>query len=107
MNLKDNVSNMSQKVLFCDMCEEDVSGEKLAHCRYLRHELLEKPVDGIKEEKKQEEKNTSKKIYQFAKTQIKKCVVSENDSNQIYALILKNNHFETLDLSSSKSKNDM
>ncbi len=94
---------MNPEILFCDTCEEDVSNDKLAHCRYLRHELLEKPKKSIKDLTEKEE-NTSEKIYQFAKTKIKKCIVLESDSSQVFALIENNGHMETLDLSSTKAK---
>lgn len=95
---------ISLEILFCDSCEEDVSGEKLKHCKYLRHELLEKPNNIIEEELSRPEENTSEKIYKFAKTKIKKCIVLENDSSQIFALIENDNHIETIDLSNTKAK---
>jgi|CXWL01.1.fsa_nt_gi hypothetical protein len=94
---------MNPEILFCDTCEEDVSDEKLEHCRYLRHELLEKPKKSI-EDLTEKEENTSEKIYKFIKTKIKKCIVLENDSSQVFALIENNGHIETLDLSSTKAK---
>jgi len=48
---------MTSEIPFCDTCEEDVSDEKLKHCKYLRHELLEKPKESF-EEKQQEEKTS-------------------------------------------------
>lgn len=97
---------MNNKIIFCDTCVEDVSGEKLEHCKYLRHELLENPLEKVQDEKQSEEeqKNTSEKIYHFAKTKIKKIIVSENDSNQVFALIENSEHIETLDLSSTRAK---
>lgn len=54
--------------------------------------------------KERTDDNSSEKIYQFAKSIIKKCVVLDNDSNQVFALIENNGHFETIDLSNSKTK---
>jgi|APSaa5957512535_1039671.scaffolds.fasta_scaffold01651_6 hypothetical protein len=48
--------------------------------------------------------NIAKSIYEFAKSKIKRLVVSDNDSNQVFAVIQNNGHLETLDLSSSKVK---
>lgn len=95
---------ISSNILFCDTCEEDVSGEKLEHCKYLRHELLEKLKESFEDNASEKEENVSKKIYQFVKTKIKKCIVLKNDSSQIFALIENNGHIESLDLSSKKAE---
>ncbi len=86
----------------CDTCDEKVFGEKLEHCKYLRHELLNMPSEST-QEKQSEEENTSEKIYTFLKTKIKKIIVAENDSSQVFAIIQNNDHCETLDLSSKKA----
>jgi hypothetical protein len=48
--------------------------------------------------------NITKLIYEFAKSKIKRLVISDNDSNQVFAVIQNKGHLETLDLSSSKVK---
>lgn len=58
-------------------------------------------VDLTKQIKEQE--NISEKIYKFAMTKIKKLVISESDSNKVYALISKNGHTESLDLSNKRA----
>jgi len=95
-----------EEVVWCDSCDKQVSGEKLAHCRYLCHELLDLPKENQEErgKRKEEHENISEKIYQFAKTKIKKLVVAEHDSSQAYALIENKDHIETLDLSSGRAK---
>ena len=91
------------EIMFCDTCGYDVVSEQLNHCKYLRHELLEK-IKEKSEDSTLKEENTSEKIYRFAKTKIKKCIVSKNDSNQVVVLIEIEDHIETLDLSSPKAK---
>lgn len=53
---------------------------------------------------KELKENISRDIYEFAKSKIKKLVVTNNDSDQVYALIENNDHIETWNLGSSKTK---
>ena len=87
--------------MFCDTCGHDVVSEQLNHCKFLRHELLKTSFELKKSEK---DENISIKIYHFIKSKIKKCIVSKNDYNQIFALIENKDHIEALDLSSPKTK---
>jgi len=57
-------------------------------------------------ENKKESKDTrqdSKKLFDFADGHIVKTVISTYDSSKVYGLIFVNNHFETLDLNSSRA----
>jgi len=95
---------MTVEIMLCASCGYDVVGDQLEHCKDMQHELLEKPKDDTEENISEKEDNTSKKIYQFAKRKIKKCIVSKNDSTQVFALIENKGHIETLDLSNPKAK---
>jgi len=69
-----------------------------------------------KDEKKQKAKQRSiernqdddnrtdqKKLHDFAETKILKLVISENNSNEVYAIVNHNDHIETFSLSSSRA----
>ncbi len=45
----------------------------------------------------------SKKLYDFAKSKTLKLVISENNSNEVYAVVKINNHAETLNLVSKRA----
>lgn len=88
---------------YCDEIVDDSDKEEYNFHISRGHELFQ-IISEHDETSTEEQKNTSKKLYQFAKTKIKKCIVLENDSNQVFALIENNNHIETLDLSNPKAK---
>src|SRR5690348_2996816 len=48
--------------------------------------------------------NISREIYEFAKSKIKQLVVSNSDSDQVFALIENGGHIETWNLNSSKTR---
>ncbi len=76
-------------------------------CKWVTYKAEENIKNYDKTELKKDEDiiaNISQKIYEFAKTKIKKLVVSDSDCNQVYALISNNSHIETLDLSNTKAK---
>ncbi len=90
----------------CSHCDVIVdNGDKVNYNFHVSrgHELLQ-IINEKDETATEEQKNISKKLYQFAKTKIKKCIVLENDSSQVFALIENNGHIETLDISNLKAK---
>lgn len=52
----------------------------------------------------QDERNDSKKLYDFALSKIKKLIISENNQNDVYAVIEINSHIETLHLATNRAK---
>lgn len=90
---------------YCDVIVDDSEKEEYEHHKSRGHELLQ-ILDETRDEKKSEEdqKNTSEKIYQFAKTKIKKLVVDKNDSSKVYALVESHGNTQTLDLTGSEAK---
>ncbi len=48
-------------------------------------------------------RSEQKKLYDFALTRIDKLVISENDSDKVFAIVRNNNHNETISLSTTKA----
>lgn len=89
----------------CDIKSSKLDDHKFDSCKQNNHKIVKmispseaRPVTNIPRE------STSKLIYEFIKTRIKKLVVSDNDSSQVFALITNSNHNEILDLSNGKAK---
>ena len=84
---------------------KDISEKNLESCKW---EDDYDPTIHNKPFTNQSRQNTSQTssslIYDFAKSKIKKLVVSDSDSSQVFAIIQNNGHLETLDLSSWKAK---
>jgi len=87
----------------CDIIVDDTDQEDYKFHVSRGHELLQ-IIDERDETSIEEQKNTSEKIYNFVKIKIKRSIVSENDSSQVFALIENDDHLETIDLSSSLAK---
>lgn len=54
--------------------------------------------------REKDERTASKKCYDFAMTKIKKLVISENNSDDVYAIVEVNSHVETINLSSTRAR---
>lgn len=48
-------------------------------------------------------RSDQKKLYDFALTRIEKLIVSENNSDEVFAIIKNNDHIETINLSSTRA----
>ncbi len=70
--------------------EKDVKKQKA------KQKAIEKNLD---EDKRSEQK----KLYDFALGRIDKLVISQTDSNEVYAILKNNNHIETFNLSSTRA----
>ncbi|MDE1766944.1 MAG: hypothetical protein KGI27_11855 [Thaumarchaeota archaeon] len=67
------------------------------------NEEAEKIIDAAKKKQKEDdERSTSKKIYDFAMSRIKKIVIAENDSDGAYAIVENNSHLEPINLTSKR-----
>ncbi len=66
--------------------------------------LFESAKKYDKESENGEAKSTSAELYELAQTQIKKLVISQNNTNEVYAQVEINDHFETLNLNSSRAR---
>jgi hypothetical protein len=66
--------------------------------------LDEKDHKSEKADTKADTKTESKNCYDFAMTRIKKLVISENNSDDVYAIIHVNNHVEAINLSSARAR---
>lgn len=51
-----------------------------------------------------DERTASKKLYDFAQTKIKKIVISQNNTEEVYAIIQNNKHIETINLASTRAR---
>lgn len=91
----------------CDIKSENYNDEKFVTCKQNNHKIMKmiSPSEARNATKSTPlRESTSKLIYEFIKTRIKKLVVSDNDSSQVYALVENNRHNEILDLSNGKAK---
>lgn len=96
---------MHYQCTVCDIKSDNYNDEKFATCKQTNHKIMKmiSPSEARNATKSTLRESTSKLIYEFIKTRIKKLVVSDNDSSQVYALV-QNNHNEILDLSNGKAK---
>ncbi len=90
---------------YCDIRSERLDDPKFDSCRQNMHQIIKMiSAQQAKTAIKPTRETTSKLIYEFIKTRIKKFVVSDNDSCQVYVLVKNNDHLEILDLSNGKAK---
>lgn len=90
----------------CFDCKKDVSGKEKEQCKEANHDLdYENLYDGKKlKQQEKDERTASKKCYDFAMTKIKKLVISENNSEDVYAVVEVNSHVEAINLSSTRAR---
>lgn len=65
------------------------------------HDVKQKK--SIKKNLDKDNRSEQKKLYDFALTRIDKLVISENNSDEVFAILKNNNHIETLNLSSTRA----
>jgi len=71
-----------------------------------KHKKLEKKRNAEKlktEKENKDERQDSKKLFDFAKKQLEKTIISTYDTSKVYGLISINNHFETIQLDSQRA----
>lgn|GEM_PF-2238999 len=90
----------------CDIKSTKLDDHKFDSCKQNGHHIVKmlSPSEVRTTINDKPRENPSKLIYEFIKTRIKKLVVSDNDSSQVFALITNNDHNEILDLSNGKAK---
>lgn len=90
----------------CDIKSNKFDDHKFDSCKQSGHRIVKmiSPSEARTAIKNMPRENTSKLIYEFIKTRIKKLSVSDNDASQVFALIENNGHNEVLDLSNGKAK---
>ena len=90
----------------CDIKSPNFDDHKFDSCKQNGHRIIKmiSTTEAKKAINDTPKESTSKLIYEFIKTRIKKLVVSDNDSSQVFALITNNEHNEILDLSNGKAK---
>jgi len=102
----------------CESCNKKIKTKKeLDECRKDGHELIDyldpedhKPKKSKKKKNKKQtelskdERTASKILYDHAQTKILKIVVSQNNSEEVYAVVRINDHIETINLSSTRAK---
>jgi len=90
----------------CFDCKKDVSGKRKEKCKEEEHDLdYENLHDGKKiKQQEKDERTASKKCYDFAMTKIKNLVISENNSEDVYAVVEVNSHVEAINLSSTRAR---
>ncbi len=54
--------------------------------------------------KEEDGRSTSKKVHDFAMSRIKKIIISENNSDEVYAIVENNGHVESLNLGSKRAR---
>lgn len=92
--------------MWCFDCKNDVAGKRKEKCREEEHDLdYENLHDGKKiKQREKDDRTASKKCYDFAMTKIKKLVISENNSDEVYAVVEVNSHVEAINLSSARAR---
>lgn len=65
-------------------------------------EEAEKVTDSKKKKKEEDLRSPAKKIYDFAMSKIERIVISENNSDEVYVLVKKNDHVESLKVESKQ-----
>ncbi len=98
---------MHWQCTFCDTKSANRDDERFNSCKQNDHRIVKmfsraEIRDASSKDIPRE--STSKLIYEFMKSRIKKLVVSDNDSSQVFALIENNGHNEILDLSNGKAE---
>lgn len=99
----------------CESCDKEIKTKKeLDECKKLHHEVIDylDPEDHKPKKKKnkkqtelsKDERTASKILYDHAQTKILRIVVSQNNSEEVYAIVRINNHIETINLSSTRAK---
>ena len=114
----------------CESCDKEIKTKKESdECKKRSHEVIDyldpkdhkpkikKATEIKKNEKKpqkkknkkqtelsKDERTASKILYDHAQTKIQKIVVSQNNSEEVYAIVRINNHIETINLSSMRAK---
>lgn len=84
--------------------EKDLQWHKdVGHNIVPRDQVKVEGIDKTKEKEK-DERTASRKCYDFAITKIKKLVISENNSDEVYAVVQVNNHIEAINLSSTRAR---
>ncbi|MDE1767176.1 MAG: hypothetical protein KGI27_13030 [Thaumarchaeota archaeon] len=81
------------------------------NCRSEKLKMIDGPqeaeetIDAAKKKQKEEDqRSTSKKVHDFAMSKIKKLVISENNSDEVYAMVENNSHFESINLDSKRAR---
>lgn len=69
----------------------------------LGNKELESLFESAKKNNKNDSANESQDLYQFATSKIKRLVISQNNSREVYAVIEINGHIETVELSSARA----
>ncbi|HWP78974.1 MAG TPA: hypothetical protein VNL34_04930 [Candidatus Nitrosotenuis sp.] len=91
---------------FCVDCGDEVKDEGTQWHTDVGHKLV--PRNQVttydNKPKEKDERTASKKCYDFAMTKIKKLVISENNSDEVYAIVQVNGHTEAINLSSARAK---
>ena len=90
---------------YCDIKSERFDDSKFDSCKQNKHQII-KMISSSQARSaiKPTRETISKLIYEFVKIRVKKFVVSDNDSAQVYALVQNHDHYEILDLSNGKAK---
>lgn len=92
----------------CPNCDREAKTVK--ELRKLGCECKSEPLlfldsnDHKPKQQEKDERTSSKKCYDFAVTKIKKLVISENNSDEVYAVVEVNNHVEAINLSSARAR---
>ena len=105
--------------LFCVTCGSDVQDKNdLEWHKDVGHKIVPKKDVEFDDDKKKTKSKKNKKqtksskqkttdskiLYDHAQTKILKTVVSQNNSEEVYAIVRINNHIETINLSSTRAK---
>lgn len=93
---------------FCIDCGDDVKDEGTQWHTDLNHGIVTrervKVYDNKSKPKEKDARTPSRKCYDFAMTKIKKLVISENNSDEVYAVVEVNSHIEAINLSSTRAR---
>ena len=100
---------------WCFECDKDQTGEHLALCKSLEHDIDGehifqitnheiKKMKGITEESEEKKENHVQKLAKIATTEMIKVCTSQSNATQVFAVVKMNNHFETIELDKKNQK---
>jgi hypothetical protein len=89
---------------FCFVCGKRPTPKQFESCKELGHDIdYEDDFQPISSNQKKEQYSNQTKLLKFATPRIKKLVQSDSDSNQVWAVVEADDHFESFKLGSTAS----
>ena len=103
------MSDRLNEILFCKSCGLEIHDKETLEWHtdvHGRNNIIPRSEVKVFEDKqklKEDGRSEQKKLYDFALTKIVKLVISENDSDEVFAIVQNNDHIETINLSTTRA----